>query len=120
MHDINGTKKGFYDGLRWYYCVIQETNPGSVAECEIDPVTSKFKSDRWGVMNNSIDEYWNNWVKPARYLPIVAMVYHIRMQIMNIMHRRCESILAIVKELSLRKEKAIARVYLESRNLRVH
>ncbi|XP_042414463.1 uncharacterized protein LOC122003088 [Zingiber officinale] len=217
MHDIHGTEKGCYDRLRWYCRVIRETNPGSVAECEIDPVTSKFKwslifldepriknkykdcilvavsndanddlftigysivdaendaveqlfvgshhsyclrhlvdnfvkrvlrsyqkhnkkhwssvfkkvaytpslqeheqhinniidsmplarvfivqshpqswanalflGDRWGVMNNNIAECWNNWVKLAHYLPIVAMVDHIHMQIMNIIHR---------------------------------
>ncbi|KAG6537376.1 hypothetical protein ZIOFF_002466 [Zingiber officinale] len=46
-----------------------------------------FLGDRWGVMNNNIAECWNNWVKLAHYLPIVAMVDHIHMQIMNIIHR---------------------------------
>ncbi|KAG6470945.1 hypothetical protein ZIOFF_072033 [Zingiber officinale] len=69
-----------------------------------------FLGDRWDVMNNNIAECWNNWVKLARYLPIVAMVDHIPMQIMNIMHRRHESMLAMITELSPSKEKAIARV----------
>ncbi|KAG6470944.1 hypothetical protein ZIOFF_072032 [Zingiber officinale] len=43
IHDIHGTEKGCYDRLRWYGRVIRETNPASVTECEIDPVTSKFK-----------------------------------------------------------------------------
>lgn len=43
MHDIHGTDKGCYDRLRWYCRAVQETNPGSVAECEIDLETNKFK-----------------------------------------------------------------------------
>ncbi|KAG6507045.1 hypothetical protein ZIOFF_032385 [Zingiber officinale] len=43
MHDIHGTEKECYDRLRWYCHAIRETNPSSVAECEIDPVTSEFK-----------------------------------------------------------------------------
>ncbi|KAG6508335.1 hypothetical protein ZIOFF_033709 [Zingiber officinale] len=41
----------------------------------------------------------------------MAMVDHMRMQIMNIMYRRHESTLTMVKELSPRKEKAIAIVW---------
>ncbi|XP_073304566.1 uncharacterized protein [Primulina huaijiensis] len=43
MHDIHGTDKGCYDRLRWYCRAVKETNPGSVAECEIDIETNKFK-----------------------------------------------------------------------------
>ncbi|XP_073037010.1 uncharacterized protein [Primulina eburnea] len=43
MHDIHGSEKGCYDRLRWYCQAVRETNPGSVAECEIDPVNNKFK-----------------------------------------------------------------------------
>ncbi|XP_073120913.1 uncharacterized protein [Henckelia pumila] len=43
MHDLHGTDKGCYDKLRWYCRAVRETNPGSVADCEIDVVTNKFK-----------------------------------------------------------------------------
>ncbi|XP_075483082.1 uncharacterized protein LOC142523241 [Primulina tabacum] len=79
-----------------------------------------FLGNRWGVINNNIAECWNNWVKAARYLPIVGMVDHIRVQIMNMMHERRESTAIMVKELSPKKEKAIGSVYVESRKLRVH
>ncbi|XP_073033919.1 uncharacterized protein [Primulina eburnea] len=79
-----------------------------------------FLGNRWGVINNNIAECWNNWVKAARYLPIVGMVDHIRVQIMNMMHQRRESTAMMVKELSPKKEKAIGSVYVESRKLRVH
>ncbi|XP_075481257.1 uncharacterized protein LOC142521969 [Primulina tabacum] len=79
-----------------------------------------FLGNRWGVINNNIAECWNNWVKAARYLPIVGMVDHIRVQIMNMMHQRRESTAIMVKELSPKKEKAIGSVYVESRKLRVH
>ncbi|XP_073030655.1 uncharacterized protein [Primulina eburnea] len=46
-----------------------------------------FLGNRWGVINNNIAECWNNWVKAARYLPIVGMVDHIRVQIKNMMHQ---------------------------------
>ncbi|XP_073131642.1 uncharacterized protein [Henckelia pumila] len=62
-----------------------------------------FVGNRWGVINNNIVECWNNWVRPARHLPIVAMVDHIRVQIMKMMHRRRESTLFMTKELSPRK-----------------
>ncbi|XP_073121698.1 uncharacterized protein [Henckelia pumila] len=264
MHDIHGTYKGCYDRLRWYCDVVKKTNPGSVVECEIEPLTKKFRrlficfhacvvgffsgcrslifldgthiknkykgcilvavskdanddlftidyaivdaendanwywfcyhlsrmllyyqcipfneftffSDRhpsiikavnqkaayapsfqeyeqhinnilesmplargfivnsdphswanalfvgniWGVINNNIAECWNSWVRPARHLPIVAMVDQIRMQIMKMMHRRCESTLLMTKELSPRKEKSVVSAYMESRTLRV-
>ncbi|XP_073290710.1 uncharacterized protein [Primulina huaijiensis] len=79
-----------------------------------------FLGNRWGVINNNISECWNNWVKAARYLPIVGMVDHIRVQIMNMMHQRRESTATMVKELSPKKEKSIGSVYVESRKLRVH
>ncbi|XP_073153317.1 uncharacterized protein [Henckelia pumila] len=200
MHDIHGTDEGCYDKLRWYCQAVRETNPGSVAEHEIDPAvkllfteshhayylrhlvdnfvkqvlrsypkhnkkhwSSVFKKaayapslkeyeqhinnilesmplsrdfivnfepqswantlflgDRWGVINNNIAECWNNWIKAALYLPIVGMVDHIRVQIMNMMHRRRESTSMMVKELSPKKEKAIACVYVESQKLRVN
>ncbi|XP_073151968.1 uncharacterized protein [Henckelia pumila] len=43
MHDIYGTEKDCYDKLRWYCRNVRETNPGSVAEYEIDALTNKFK-----------------------------------------------------------------------------
>ncbi|XP_074588619.1 uncharacterized protein LOC141844477 [Curcuma longa] len=43
MHDIHGTDKGSYDKLRWYCHAVKETNSGSYAECEIDPMTNKFR-----------------------------------------------------------------------------
>ncbi|XP_073138019.1 uncharacterized protein [Henckelia pumila] len=79
-----------------------------------------FRGKRWGVMNNNMAESWNNWVKPARYLPIVGMVDRIRVQIMNIMHQRRETTLAMVQELSPKKEKTLTSTYIESRNLIVH
>ncbi|KAG6510108.1 hypothetical protein ZIOFF_028116 [Zingiber officinale] len=101
MHDIHGIEKGFYDRLRWCCKVIQNITKALVFSIQAVWANALFLSDRWGVMNfNNIAECWNNWVKPARNLPIVAMVDHIRMQIMNIIHRRLESTLAMVKELS--------------------
>ncbi|XP_073138122.1 uncharacterized protein [Henckelia pumila] len=78
-----------------------------------------FVGNRWGVINNNIAECWNSWVRPARHLPIVAMVDHIRVQIMKMMHRRRESTLFMTKELSPRKEKSVVSAYMESRTLRV-
>ncbi|KZV51744.1 hypothetical protein F511_11432 [Dorcoceras hygrometricum] len=78
-----------------------------------------FPGKRWGIINNNMAECWNNWVKPARYLPIVAMVDHIRVQIMNMMHRRRETTLGMVQELSPKKEKALTKNYIESRKLTV-
>ncbi|XP_073119794.1 uncharacterized protein [Henckelia pumila] len=43
MHDVYGTEKDCYDKLRWYCRNVRETNPGSVAEYEIDALTNKFK-----------------------------------------------------------------------------
>ncbi|XP_073130833.1 uncharacterized protein [Henckelia pumila] len=43
MHDLHGSDKGCYDKLRGYCRAVRETNPGSVADCEIDIVTNKFK-----------------------------------------------------------------------------
>ncbi|XP_073153814.1 uncharacterized protein [Henckelia pumila] len=79
-----------------------------------------FVGNRWGVINNNIVECWNSWVRPARHLPIVGMVDQIRVQIMSMMHQRCESTLSMNKELSPRKEKSVSSVYIESRTLRVH
>ncbi|XP_073022649.1 uncharacterized protein [Primulina eburnea] len=79
-----------------------------------------FRGNRWGVINNNIAECWNNWVKPACCLRVVSMVDHIRVERMNMMHRRCEATLGMVKELSPAKEKAVMRTYIESRTLRVH
>ncbi|XP_073137618.1 uncharacterized protein [Henckelia pumila] len=36
-----------------------------------------FLGKRWGIINNNMVESWNNWVKAARYLPIVSLVDHI-------------------------------------------
>ncbi|XP_073121759.1 uncharacterized protein [Henckelia pumila] len=43
MHDIHGTDEGCYDRLRWYCDDVKNTNPGSVVECEIEPLTKKFR-----------------------------------------------------------------------------
>ncbi|XP_073122054.1 uncharacterized protein [Henckelia pumila] len=43
MHDVHGTDEGCYDRLRWYCAAVKKTNPGSVVECEIEPLTKKFK-----------------------------------------------------------------------------
>ncbi|XP_073138459.1 uncharacterized protein [Henckelia pumila] len=232
MHDIHGTYERCYDRLRWYFNAIKKTNPGSVVDCEIDPLTKKFRrvlifhqyipfdeftifsdrhhsiikavnhlfpesghayclrhlvdnfvkqvlrsyprhnkkywssvfkkavyapsfqeyeqhinsifesmplargfilnsdpqswenalfvGNRWGVINNNIAEYWNSWVRPARHLPTVGMVDHIRVQIMSMMQRWRESTLSMSRELSPRKGKSVASVYIESRTLRVH
>ncbi|XP_073138898.1 uncharacterized protein [Henckelia pumila] len=37
-----------------------------------------FLGKRWGIINNNMAESWKNWVKVARYLPIVSLVDHIR------------------------------------------
>ncbi|XP_073152433.1 uncharacterized protein [Henckelia pumila] len=79
-----------------------------------------FPGRRWGVINNNISECWNNWVKPARHLSIVSMVDHVRVQIMNMMHRRRETTSVMVQELSPKKEKALATTYIESRNLSIN
>lgn len=76
--------------------------------------------DRWGVINNNIAESWNNWIKPARYLPIVAMVDNIRIQIMTMMHQRREKTLEMTQELSPKKEKEMSVAYSKSRTLKVH
>ncbi|KAG6489350.1 hypothetical protein ZIOFF_050619 [Zingiber officinale] len=78
-----------------------------------------FLGNRWGVMNNNIAESWNNWVKTARFLPIMPMVDHIRIQIMDMMHRRREATMGMVKRLSPSKENALAKTYAESRNLKL-
>ncbi|XP_073133678.1 uncharacterized protein [Henckelia pumila] len=41
MHDLHGSDKGCYDKLRGYCHAVRETNPDSVADCEID-VTNDF------------------------------------------------------------------------------
>ncbi|XP_073131638.1 uncharacterized protein [Henckelia pumila] len=66
-----------------------------------------FRGKHWGVMNNNMAECWNNWVKPARYLPIVGMVDRIRVQIMNMIHQRRETTFAMVQELRTKKEKTL-------------
>ncbi|XP_073308838.1 uncharacterized protein [Primulina huaijiensis] len=78
-----------------------------------------FPGNRWGVINNNIAECWNNWVKAARFLPIVAMVDQIRIQIMDIMHRRREASMGMIKILSPSKENVLAKTYAESRSLKV-
>ncbi|XP_073130790.1 uncharacterized protein [Henckelia pumila] len=80
---------------------------------------SLFLGERWGVINNNIVESWNNWVKPARHLPIVAMVDNIRIQIMTIMQQRREKTLEMTRELSPRKEKDVSIAYGKSRTLKV-
>ncbi|XP_073137771.1 uncharacterized protein [Henckelia pumila] len=79
-----------------------------------------FTGNRWGVINNNIAESWNSWVKPARHLPIVAMVDNIRIQIMKMMHERREKSLVMDKNLTPRKEKDVSLAYSQSRSLKVH
>ncbi|XP_073132129.1 uncharacterized protein [Henckelia pumila] len=79
-----------------------------------------FTGNRWGVINNNIAENWNSWVKPARHLPIVAMVDNIRIQIMTMMHERREKSLVMDKDLTPRKEKDVSLAYSQSRSLKVH
>ncbi|XP_073121555.1 uncharacterized protein [Henckelia pumila] len=43
MHDIHGTDEGCYDRLRWYCSAVKKTNLGCIVECEIDPLTKKFR-----------------------------------------------------------------------------
>ena len=43
MHDIHGMEKLSYDKLRWYCNAVKRTNPGSVADYEIDPSSQKFR-----------------------------------------------------------------------------
>ncbi|XP_073128113.1 uncharacterized protein [Henckelia pumila] len=212
MHDIHDTDEGCYDRLRWYCAAVKNTNPGSIVECEIEPLTKKFRrhpsiikavnqvlvgsgdayclrhlvdnfvkqvlrsyprhnkkhwssvfkkaahapsfqeyeqhinnilesmplsrgfivnsdpqswanalfvGNRWGVIDNNIAECWNSWVRPARHMPIIAMVDHIRVHIMKMMHQRRESTLIMTKELSPRKDKSVVSAYMESRTLRV-
>ncbi|XP_073134999.1 uncharacterized protein [Henckelia pumila] len=78
-----------------------------------------FHENRWGVINNNMAECWNSWVKLARFLLIVRMVEHIRIQIMDMMHRRRETTMKMKKRLSPSKENILARTYAESRNLQV-
>ncbi|XP_073130894.1 uncharacterized protein [Henckelia pumila] len=78
-----------------------------------------FRGNRWGVINNNMAECWNSWVKSARFLPIVRMVDHIRIQIMDMMHRRRETTMKMKKRLSPSKENILARTYAETRNLQV-
>ncbi|XP_073127419.1 uncharacterized protein [Henckelia pumila] len=80
---------------------------------------SLFLGERWGVINNNIVESWNNWVKPARHLPIVAMVDNIRIQIMTMMQQRREKTLEMTRELSPRKQKDVSIAYGKSRTLKV-
>ncbi|XP_073051311.1 uncharacterized protein [Primulina eburnea] len=92
---------------------IQKSEPESWAN-------ALFRGNLWGVINNNIAECWNNWIKPARYLYVVSMVDHICVEIMNMMYRRREATLGMVKELSPAKEKAVMRTYIESHTLRVN
>ncbi|XP_073309690.1 uncharacterized protein [Primulina huaijiensis] len=78
-----------------------------------------FLGNRWGVVNNNIAECWNSLVKAARFLPIVGMVDHIRIQIMDMMHKRHETSMRMDKRWSLSKEKILAKTYAESRSLQV-
>ncbi|XP_073121368.1 uncharacterized protein [Henckelia pumila] len=43
MHEIHGTDERCYDRLRWYCDAVKKTNPGSVVECETEPLTKKFR-----------------------------------------------------------------------------
>ncbi|CAA0827159.1 Unknown protein, partial [Striga hermonthica] len=43
MQDIHGVDRGSYDRLRWYSSAVRETNPGSIADCEIDSFDNKFR-----------------------------------------------------------------------------
>ncbi|KAG6505150.1 hypothetical protein ZIOFF_037498 [Zingiber officinale] len=90
-----------------------------VSSCPESWANACFLGNRWGVMNNNIAESWNNWVKTARFLPIVPMVDHIRIQIMDMMHRRREATMGMVKRLSPSKENALAKTYAESRSLKL-
>ncbi|KAG6516668.1 hypothetical protein ZIOFF_027141 [Zingiber officinale] len=90
-----------------------------VSSCPESWANACFLGNRWGVMNNNIVESWNNWVKTARFLPIVPMVDHIRIQIMDMMHRRREATMGMVKRLSPSKENALAKTYAESRSLKL-
>ena len=80
---------------------------------------SLFLGDRWGVVNNNQAECWNNWVKPARFMPVAAMVDHIRTKIMVIMHDRREESNKMASELCPKQEKKLAINYMASRRLRV-
>ncbi|XP_042386558.1 uncharacterized protein LOC121978257 [Zingiber officinale] len=84
-----------------------------VSSCPESWANACFLGNQWGVMNNNIVESWNNWVKTARFLPIVPMVDHIRIQIMDMMHRRREATMGMVKRLSPSKENALAKTYAE-------
>ncbi|XP_042467183.1 uncharacterized protein LOC122050334 [Zingiber officinale] len=90
-----------------------------VSSCPESWANACFLGNRWGVMNNNIAESWNNWVKTAWFLPIVPMVDHIRIQIMDMMHRRREATMGMVKRLSPSKENALAKTYAESRSLKL-
>ncbi|KAG6517085.1 hypothetical protein ZIOFF_020465 [Zingiber officinale] len=90
-----------------------------VSLCPKSWANACFLGNRWGVMNNNIAESWNNWVKTTRFLPIVPMVDHIRIQIMDMMHRRREATMGMVKKLSPSKENALAKTYAESRSLKL-
>ncbi|XP_073122927.1 uncharacterized protein [Henckelia pumila] len=78
-----------------------------------------FPRKRWGVINNNMAECWNNWVKPDRSLPIVDMVDHIRIQIMEMMHERSEATMMMIKRLSPSKENFLAKTYAQSCSLKV-
>ncbi|XP_073121857.1 uncharacterized protein [Henckelia pumila] len=91
-----------------------------VSSCPESWANALFSGNQWGVINNNISKSWNNWVKAARHLPIVAMVDHIRLQIMDMMHRRREATMRMVKRLSPSKENVVAKTYVESRSLKVH
>ena len=80
---------------------------------------SLFLGDRWGVINNNQSECWNSWVKPARFMPVVALVDHIRKQIMVMMHERRENSYKITGVLCPKQEKKLITNYMASRTLRV-
>ncbi|XP_073290826.1 uncharacterized protein [Primulina huaijiensis] len=113
QHEFSQHINNIFESMPLAIAFIQKSKPKSWAN-------ALFRGNHWGVINNNIAECWNNWVKPARYLSVVSMVDHIRVQIMNMMHRRREATLGMVKELSPAKEKAVLSTYIESRTLRVH
>ncbi|XP_073153646.1 uncharacterized protein [Henckelia pumila] len=90
-----------------------------VNSCPQSWANAWFPGKCWGVINNNMAECWNNWVKPARYLPIVAMVDHICIQIMEMMHERREATMVMIKKLSPSKENFLAKTYAQYRSLKV-
>ncbi|XP_073304221.1 uncharacterized protein [Primulina huaijiensis] len=91
---------------------IKSSEPENWANC-------LFSGKRWCIINNNQAECWNSWIKPARFLPIVAMVDSIRVQIMNMMNNRRESSLVMAGNLCPKPENNLLRNYTKSRNLKV-